>query len=283
MHSVRIEVLHPGVLTSVQEAAPKAGGSFYGIPQRGPLDAEAAALANFLLGNPADSPTLECNFLPPRLRFSAPVDLVVTGANCGFHIDGCPLPRNRVSRLPAGRELSGTYSSNGVRAYIAFAGRLAPSRHAPLNRGDALRVKPTALPSMLPPAPIPADYTSVDKIPLYPGPEWELLTGESRDILLSESFAVGSDSDRVGARLRGPRLNVRSDPEMVSVPVVPGIVQLPRSGHPIVVLHDGPTTGGYPRIGVIRKRDLSRFNQIQPNQPFFFAAAFTGAFAGAQT
>jgi allophanate hydrolase subunit 2 len=85
---------------------------------------------------------------------------------------------------------------------------------------------------------------------------------------------VSSDTDRVGVRLNGPRLDRATDPgrpddapaELPSEPVVRGAVQVPHSGQPLVFLADHPTTGGYPLIAVVVNDDTDVLAQLRPGE-----------------
>ncbi len=279
MTDCQIEVLHPGLLTTIQ-GSPNSGRAFYGIPAGGPMDPKAAALANRLIGNPIDTPILECNLLAPRLRFGESIDLVLTGADCAWQADGRDLVRNQVHHLGPGSVLSGGYSTNGARAYIAFAShysvtrnqalRIQPLCSHPLYQGQIITVEHRNLPVQPKMNAAIEDYERIDIIRLQPGPEWQQLSSTSQKALLSQPFTIDPNSNRIGARLTGPNLTLNADGNMPSVPVIPGVIQLPGSGRPIVVLRDGPTTGGYPRIATISEAELGQFNQISPGRHFRF-------------
>ena len=74
------------------------------------------------------------------------------------------------------------------------------------------------------------------------------------------------DSNRVGMRLRGPRLARARDGELPPEGMVPGALQVPPSGQPTLFLADHPVTGGYPVIAVVRTRDIDRAAQARPGQ-----------------
>jgi allophanate hydrolase subunit 2 len=74
----------------------------------------------------------------------------------------------------------------------------------------------------------------------------------------------------MGLRLGGNPLNISNDGLLDSVPVLPGFLQLPPSGDPILLLNDGQTTGGYPRIGYIGKEDLSPVSQVMLGDEIWF-------------
>ena len=83
---------------------------------------------------------------------------------------------------------------------------------------------------------------------------------------------VSSQCDRVGYRLQGPALEARPD-QIISEPVLPGSIQVPAGGQPIVTMPDGPTIGGYPKLGLVDPADLPRLAQCRPGQRLRFRPA----------
>jgi len=73
----------------------------------------------------------------------------------------------------------------------------------------------------------------------------------------------------MGAKLSGEQLELKKGLAK-SVAVLPGFIQLPQKGHPIVILQDGQTTGGYPRIAFMEEAELDVFNSLAFNVPFQF-------------
>ena len=112
------------------------------------------------------------------------------------------------------------------------------------------------------------------EIPLLPGPRDELLGRAAMEALLGTDWTVRSDSDRIGVRLDGPALPV---PEGVgSLPseaMVPGAIQVPPSGLPVVFGPDHPTTGGYPVVAVVTRTGLDRLAQAAPGTAVRFTPA----------
>jgi allophanate hydrolase len=83
---------------------------------------------------------------------------------------------------------------------------------------------------------------------------------------LSEPFRVAATSDRVGCRLEGEPLRHQGPSEILSDGMVPGSIQVPPDGRPIVMLQDGPTTGGYPKIATVLTADLPLLAQLVPGE-----------------
>jgi allophanate hydrolase subunit 2 len=98
------------------------------------------------------------------------------------------------------------------------------------------------------------------------GPQAGHLSPESVERFLSSSWRVGASSDRVGCRLDGEPLRHAAPPEILSDGMVPGSIQVPPDGRPIVMLNDGPTTGGYPKLATVATADLPLLAQLVPGE-----------------
>jgi KipI family sensor histidine kinase inhibitor len=194
--------------------------------------------------------------------------------------------------LRDGETLTLTAPSTGLRGYVAVRGGLEVpaqlgSRAAdtlsglgprPLAAGDVLAVGDAdphrSVGSPEEPATLVPDPSDVPVLRIRRGPraDWA-----EEDALLERTWIIGGDSDRVGARLEAadggaPVRRVRSE-ELASEGMVPGAVQLPPSGLPVVFLADHPVTGGYPVIAVVDEADLPLLAQLPPGRRVRFAAA----------
>ena len=108
-----------------------------------------------------------------------------------------------------------------------------------------------------PPAP---DFSPIRVVP---GPQADHFSAAVLAAFFAADYQVSADADRMGLRLQGPALVHRSDApdkgaEIVSDATVPGSIQVPGNGQPIVLLADGQTAGGYPKIGTVASADLPR-------------------------
>ena len=101
-------------------------------------------------------------------------------------------------------------------------------------------------------------------VALARGTHFECLSASSRRALFASEFRVGNESNRVGYRLESAKLKLEAPMELISEGVVPGTMQLPPNGIPIVLMAEAPTTGGYPRIGMVATVDLPRLAQRRP-------------------
>jgi biotin-dependent carboxylase-like uncharacterized protein len=209
------------------------------------------------------------------LRPRRAVTLAVTGATCAVRSDGRAVAHGAPTTVPAGALVTVGPAVTGVRSYIAFAGGIAvapvlgsrstdtlawvgPSR---LAAGDLIALGPTGPLPEPPPAVVVRPREPVLRLRRGPRADWLDRTGWSR--LDGASYAVAPDSDRIGLRLTGPRLERRGG-ELASEGIVLGAVQLPPSGQPVVFLADHPTTGGYPVVAVVEDEDLDLCAQLRP-------------------
>lgn len=284
-----LEVLSAGVLTTVQDRG-RHGIRRLGIASAGVADPFAAAAANRAVGNDDDAAVLEAALVAPTLRFLRGLAFAIAGAD-----DGPVLvtPDQRTEAIPAGVAVAAPAGSvlrfegrrSGCRLYLAFAGGLdvpvvLGSRSTDLvggfggfegralRRGDRLFVgEPGPRGTGRAPAtrgePAP-DTTATVRVVL--GPQADAFAPEAILRLIGGAFRVTSASDRVALRLTGPLLPHRGRGEIVTDGLVPGCIQVPPDGQPIVTLADGPTTGGYPKIGVVRSADLGVLAQLVPGE-----------------
>lgn len=281
----RLRFEHPGLLSLIQDRG-RVGYAWYAIPQGGCMDASSAEMANVILGKDPTSPLLEFHFVAPRIRFLAATSICLTGADLGWAVNGAPIKRGQTLDVASGDLLSGSSASSGCRAYMAIHGQIETQRSfgsastypaAKLggNHGSAL----VAGDELCWSNPIQGLFRLQVKIEAgrsqelawVLGPEFSMLDPASQKAIFHEPFCINRKSDRMGARLDGPALSTQGAGQMIdSVPLLPGMVQLTPAGQLIVVLQDGQTTGGYPRVGFLNRRAVERLNQTKIDDPFRF-------------
>jgi KipI family sensor histidine kinase inhibitor len=279
-------VREPGLLTTVQDGG-RARHRRIGVSAAGPLDAPAHAAANTAVGNHAGAAALECTVAGPMLEFLAPVRFAVAGADLAAVLERADLgawrvPRGKDVLARPGNRLRFEGRRSGCRAYLALRGgidvpEVLGSRATDLlsgfggfagralRAGDRLGVARSAAgaPSH---GPAPAPYGASASVRVVLGPQADHFAPETIARLLSESFRVGATSDRVGCRLECEPLRHAGPSEILSDGMVPGSIQVPPDGRPIVMLQDGPTTGGYPKIATVLTQDLARLAQLVPGE-----------------
>lgn len=270
------EVLEPGLFTTVQDLG-RPGYRNLGIPASGAIDQDALRAANIILGNEPGAPAIECTAPGPALRMRDEHWVVVAGADLTATLDGAEMQLWRPVRVRSGQEIRFGAPRHGMWAYVALAGGVdagtvlgSASVYATgrigrrLVRGDILGARRVIGRPVN--ARLPADVMRVpsDEIRLrvIPGPQ-ESWFADGAKIFYDSIFVVTVQSDRAGIRLDGPAVP-RREKEMLSDAMLPGAIQIPPDGKPIVILADGPTTGGYPKIGVVVSVDLPLLGQARP-------------------
>ena len=76
--------------------------------------------------------------------------------------------------------------------------------------------------------------------------------------------------DRMGIRLKGPKLENIVSTNIKSEGLVKGVIQVPADGNPIMMLADHGTIGGYPKIATVISADLDNVSQLPPNTEITF-------------
>jgi biotin-dependent carboxylase-like uncharacterized protein len=245
----------------------------------------AHALANLLLGNDPDAATVECTVTGPTLTMAGGGHVAVVGAGpdaVDVAVDGHPVGAGSVVPVADGQSLSIGPVRRGLRAYLGVAGGvqgpvLLGSRSSdllsglgpgPLRAGDRLGLGP----------PGRMRGRLVDRPDRGPGPvRVRAVPGPHADgtaildRLASVTWRVGPGSDRVGVRLEpADGSTLPAVAPRPSTPMVTGAVQLPPDGHPIVLLPDHATVGGYPAVACVITADLGLLGQLRPGDDVAF-------------
>ena len=278
-----LKILQPGLGATLQDQG-RRGWRRFGVPPGGAMDEHAAAWANRLLVNPPDAPVLELLLQGARLAVLGAAWIAVTGADADANV-----PTWRTVRVQAGDAIHFPQNRSGVWTYLAVAGGFGGERwlgsasvyprgrlgrafarddivkkisaeHHQLPRGVAGRVVAASE---------QRNYGSPPPLRVWPGPQMNFLTEADRALFFGSEWTVTSQSDRVGYRLFGPTLKPNAT-QIISEPVRVGSVQVPESGQPIVTMRDGPTVGGYPKLGLVDPADVSWLAQCRPGQKVRF-------------
>jgi biotin-dependent carboxylase-like uncharacterized protein len=277
-----LKLLSTGVGLSIQDFG-RAGWRRYGVPSGGAMDRHAMAAANQLLGNRANVPVLEILMQGARIEVLADTWVAIAGADLG-----CALEAWTAAAVTAGTILSFPRNRTGLFTYLALPGgieadlwlgsasvdaRIGLGR--PLAAGDLLSAKLSA----------PAvsteriarrmllwqqrrTYPEQQHFELLLGPQYDQFSVEARAQLVGATWQVSARSDRTGFRLEGPNLAI---PDSIpSEPVLPGSIQIPGNGQPIITMADGPTVGGYAKLAVLRQADLEPLAQCAPGTQITF-------------
>jgi biotin-dependent carboxylase-like uncharacterized protein len=288
-----ITVLKPGLLSSFQDLG-RYGSQHLGVPVGGAMDSRAHRLANLLAGNTGDEATLEITLAGPTLRFDAPGCIAISGGQLGARLNGAWVANNRPLVVRPGDVLDFAGRVAGLRAYIAWHGGIelplvlgSQSTYLrggfggyegrALKRGDVFRMRadfrarglngleqalwdikvylPAAL-GAVPPA----------AIRVLRGAHTDLFTAASIDDFFGGEYRIRPESERMGYRLEGPVLMLKSATQLLSEATSFGSVQVPPDGNPIVLMADRQTTGGYAKIAHVATVDLPFIAQCMPGE-----------------
>lgn len=286
-----VEVTAAGLANTVQDNG-RMGYGAMGVPMGGAADPWLMACANHLVGNPNNAAVLEMPASGPSLRATdQPVRAALVGRVDArlLHADGQTQAVDSwatVTLLPGDTLQVGAVKA-GV-AYVAVSGGfLVPqqlgsrSTYARANLGGVAgralqtgdRIDCGALvgdASMAYRA--PAWVHDEGPIRVMLGPQDDAFTAAAMQTFLNESFSVSRDSDRMGMRLEGPMLAHTQGADVCSEGVVPGAIQVPGSGVPIILLADAQTVGGYTKIATVIRADLPRLAHLRPGASLRFVA-----------
>lgn len=285
-----ISVLHSGTQTLIMDAG-RPGHRHQGIPGGGAADKLSFAIANHLVGNRWDTPALECALGGLHIRFNKDYTIALSGAQMWSQNQGMNLPLNKAVQVESGDILTMSFTRAGCRAYLAIAGGVKaepflgsvstylPAKIGGLN-GEALKTgdeveigEPQGEPQNLPKGHIPLLSNHI-VLRAEQGPEWDALSDASKRYLFTTPFYATTATDRMGSRLKGDLVTLDTALKMTSSPLLPGSLQIPPDGQPILALADGHCTGGYARALQVIQADLWLLGQIAPGAAVSFRRSF---------
>ena len=245
----------------------------YGIGYAGVADVASAINANILCGNPPGAALLECTYNAPIIKFYTDSKVSVTGVKVDVIINDQVVESN--TREVTEGDVLKLKIREGCRAYIAMRGGIEAqviqgSRATdtvsrccgyPIAAGtdiytlEAKDIDPHSLLHQ-------PDYHTED-FKFFPGPEFHLLSEQAKSDLTSRAWKISSKSSRLSYMLDGNPIEMGSH-HMLSGPVLPGTIQIPPSGLPIILANDSQTTGGYPRVGIMSPQSYQILSQKPP-------------------
>ncbi|WP_370285407.1 biotin-dependent carboxyltransferase family protein [Pseudooceanicola nanhaiensis] len=273
-----LEVLGTGPMLSVQDRG-RHGRKRFGVPVAGAMDGPAMELANALCGNPADAAALEFTGIGGSFRAGRALRFAVTGGDCAIHVGERLVPVGESHNVEAGEVVKIGALRGATWGYIAVAGGIAVPevlgarathlRFAlggvegrALRAGDVLALGEAGEGGVCLRAPEALAPSGGKPIRIVPGPQDDYFDPEVLARLGSDTFRVSPQRDRMAMVLEGPELPAARGHDIVSDGIVPGAIQVPASGQPMVLMADSQTTGGYPKIATVITADLPRLAQM---------------------
>jgi biotin-dependent carboxylase-like uncharacterized protein len=286
-----VAVQDAGPQTTVQDLG-RPGQLRSGIPPSGPVDRVSFVAANRLVGNPDGAAGLECTLVGPRLEIAGAGVMAVTGADMAVTVNGREAPTWATIPIAPGDVVRVGPARRGVRGYVAFAGgidvplalgsrstylrgRLGGIHGRALRKGDHLAIFPAAASPARRVEPL-ISLEPEPRLRVVLGPQAHCFTREGIAALLEHAWEMLPQSDRMGARLRGPGIAHRAGHDIVSDGIALGSIQVPGDGQPIALLVDRQTTGGYTKVATICSFDIGRLGQVRPGERVRFTAVDVG-------
>lgn len=306
-----IEVLSPGLQTTVQDWPGRTGLWRVGVPPSGPMDDHSFRLGNWALGNPEGAPGLECTLIGPRLRFASVARVMITGADSRPLLDGDQVPSWEPLDVGPGSVLDlGELAGPGLRAYLLVAGgievpsflgsaatftlgRFGGHEGRSLASGDVLRIGEAPAAAAHPVA-VPVDrrpsLTDAWQVAVAEGPHGdpEFVTPADVTDLYSARWEVHFNSARTGIRLIGPkpRWSRRDGGEaglhpsnIHDTPYTVGAVDF-TGDMPILLGPDGPSLGGFVCPATVVAEERWKLGQMRPGDTVRFVRVGEGFAAG---
>ena len=286
-----IRVLKAGMLTTVQDLG-RNGYQSQGFSVAGVMDVRSFKIANLLLDNPENEAVLEFTLIGPTLQFTSDTIIAITGGDFQPTVNGEPAPMYTALYMKRGDILKFGSARTGSRGYIAFSSYLdipvvMGSRCTNLKskiggyKGRKLkdedyigfRIKRRYLPYFLS-RKLDLDEFDEEEVTLrvVMGPQDDMFTKQGIHTLLSETYTVTSDFDRMGCRLEGPFIASKNGSDIISDGIAFGSIQVPAHGKPIVLLADRQTTGGYAKIATVASVDIPKLVQRKTDHKIRFQA-----------
>lgn len=277
------------MFTTVQDLG-RHGCLRFGVPVSGGMDQFSLIAANYLVGNQQNSACLETTLIGPELQTLTKTQIAITGGGCSPKINDTLAPMWQTLTVKDEDIISFGRMETGCRAYIAvrggikvplvlgsastyLRGQLGGIQGRQLRNEDLIEgfdVEPSSDRYFLSSDARP-QYSNEVEVGVVMGPQEDMFTDNGIETLLSNKFRVTLEADRMGYRLEGPSIEHKKESEIVSDAILPGAIQVPKSGKPILMMRDAQTTGGYPKIAAVITPDLSKLGQSKPNDSIKFS------------
>jgi biotin-dependent carboxylase-like uncharacterized protein len=285
MASASFIVTQVGPHVSIQDSG-RRGLMRFGVPESGPMDRTAFAIANAALGNTTIPPVIEISMGGLQLEcVDGSVTVALAGGGFQVAIDQSSFGSWAVATIHAGARLTVKPGPWGSWTYLVFAGDLQANRwlgsaatHSQSGFGGGQIAKGQRLvienaevrDERCGPIPCPVFARPRTSLRVVLGPQDRFFAPDTIHALLWQPFSLTDAYDRMGVRLAGPTLRPVGKLDMPSEAIVRGSIQVAGDGRPTVLLADHQTTGGYPKIATVISADLDRFVQLRSRSQVVF-------------
>jgi biotin-dependent carboxylase-like uncharacterized protein len=287
-----IEVINPAWFSVVVDGG-RYGYADVGVPGSAALDQFSYNILNYLVGNDTGAPAIEVMGNEFSVRLNDTTMCAITGAQVTAYIDAQQITPWTSFVVHAGSTLRVKEVVEGFRYYVGFSGlmdvervigsystnlecRFGGFRGRPIIKGDRIALKEPRIfgERFIPEEEVPS-MDSPHVLRILEGPESHYFTRETMNRLFEKKehswYIVSSKSNRTGIRLEGKPLIFKKgvDRSIISEGILPGTIQIPGDGQPILMLNER-TIGGYARLGMVAKVDHDRFAHMKPKDKVLF-------------
>ncbi len=286
-----LKIISPGPLTTIQDLG-RFGLMSKGFSPSGAMDTDSLFIANKLIGNNDSEGALEFTLLGISGEFTEDCVIAVTGADFGWKINNEELKRYHAVEVKKGSVITSTAAKDGMRGYMAVAGgfdipfvmgsystnlkcKIGGFEGRKLQAGDEIPFKIDRNQLL-------AMYRGAESVPTFGqtdielrvvlGPQDDYFTDKGIDTFLSSEYVITQESDRMGIRLEGDKIEAKGGVDIISDGIPLGAVQIPSSGKPIIMMADRQTVGGYAKIATVVSADIGLIAQSKPGTKVHFTA-----------
>lgn len=286
MSTILIE--RPGINSTFQDKG-RFSLQHLGVVASGCMDSFLSDLANKLVGNDIYKPLIEFAYQGPLIKMtSGKAHISITG-NVKFEIkrknkkiiEGIP---NSSFYLKEGDLLDITATRKSIYGYLAVEGcfdlekinnsfstllkaKIGPFDGKKISINQKINISSTTNNNN---KKLTSNFDTVNEIRVLPGTQLNYFSDKSLKDFYLNKYKVTNNTDRMGARLEGYKLEHLNSFNIPSEGIAKGSIQVPGDGQPIVLLNDHPTVGGYPKIAHIITADYNNFIQKQPGSEITF-------------
>ena len=284
-----LEIVKAGVLDTIQDLG-RYGFQDIGVNPNGAMDQSSSKLANLILGNSTNLALLEIHFPAPTIKFHTNTIICLTGANFTPCLNNEPISLNQCILIEQGAKLSFNKPLNGRTCYLGIkngfdlplilnsrstnlSAQFGGFNGRSLKKGDLVPYFSSKIISLVPQSfsfnRMP-NINVTETIKVITEWEWSELDAENKHLFLSQEYSLAPQSNRMGFYGIGNPIFRKTNTELISYPQTKGLIQLLPSGKLLILMADHPTTGGYPRLGLIEPESVDFFSQMEANQHWKF-------------
>ena len=284
MNNSYFEILRPGINTTIQD---KGRNHLYhvGIAVSGAIDQRNYKLSNSLVENQLDEAVIEFAYQGPLLKLkNGKINFAITGdilfkiIRKDLNIEDGECYKNYI--LEDGDQIDIISTKNSAYGYLSVEGgfelqkiwnsysintkaNIGPNNGKKYSLNDKIYIKNSNLKKIIK-RKINYNQFTDNIIRIIKGTNFDYFPKEAKEKFLNEKFLVTNLADRMGIRLKGPKIENNVSTNIKSEGLVRGVIQVPADGNPIIMLSDHGTIGGYPKIANVISADLDVVGQLTP-------------------